>query len=124
MTEVTALLVTVQGEVSTVDLAEEGSTLQGMYKAIGCTSVDRISLTPNVDMWLDDEGAITTDPSDPLSTLNPYAMRIVAKYYEAEIQQVNPLFGNVLITGMSNGETTAVSPETIDLVTKVVNRMK
>jgi len=124
MTEVTAILVTVQGEVSTVDLAEEGSTLQGMYKAIGCSTVDRVPLAFTTDMWLDDEGAITTNPSDPLATLNPYAMRIVARYLGAEVEEINPLFGNVLITGQHDGETTSVSPEVIDQVTKVVKRMR
>lgn len=124
MTEVTAILVTVQGEVSTVDLAEEGSVLQGMYKAIGCTTVDRVPLAFNTDMWLDDEGAITTNPSDPLATLNPYAMRIVARYLGAEVEELNPLFGNVLIARQDNGDTKSVTPDDIDLVTKVVKRMR
>lgn len=122
MTEVTAILVTVQGEVSVIDLAEKTSVLDGMREAIDCRWVDRVALAFNTDMWLDDEGMIVQDAED---NINPFARAIIGRYLGIDdLNQIQPLFGNILVTGQKNGDTTSVTPEDIDLVTKVVNRMK
>lgn len=125
MTEVTAILVTVQGEVSVIDLAEKTSVLDGMREAIDCRWVDRVALAFNTDMWLDDEGMLKAQGIKSYEeTVNPYAQAIVAKYMGYEPNEIQPFFGSILVTGQKNGDTTSVTPEDIDLVTKVVNRMK
>lgn len=125
MTEVTAILVTVQGEVSMIDLAEKGDILQGMYEALDCRSVDRVALAYSVDMWVDDEGLLTYTDENADEVLNPFARAIVAKYLAYSVEEIQIFCGNVLIARKNDeGDTISVSPAEVDIVTKIVNKMK
>lgn len=41
-------------------LATASNVLQALYELIGCSSVDVVRLTPEIDMWVDDEGLLRT----------------------------------------------------------------
>jgi hypothetical protein len=59
------LVVTPAGEVKDCSLSSsEGewptarAVLETLYDQIGCTTVDVVALSPEIDMWVDDEGAL------------------------------------------------------------------
>lgn len=47
-------------KVTMVKLDQE-NTLEQMYKVIGCSIVDCVSLPKNIDIWTDDEGMLKSD---------------------------------------------------------------
>lgn len=49
---------------------ENGETLRQLYRLIGCRWVEMVGLSADLDMWLDEEGALTKQP------VNRYAWRI------------------------------------------------
>lgn len=63
------LVVTPAGEVED-DIVPAGQTrlitastvLEHLYQLIGCSSVDVVRLTPQIDMWIDDEGLLKPHP--------------------------------------------------------------
>lgn len=64
-TPVDLLVVTPAGEVrdyiviaNTSGLVTARSILEALYDQIGCTTVDVVALSPEIDMWVDDEGAL------------------------------------------------------------------
>ncbi|MGB3437771.1 MAG: hypothetical protein WBA97_03370 [Actinophytocola sp.] len=66
-TPVGLLVVTPAGEVrdylviaNTSGLVTARSILEALYDQIGCTTVDVVALSPEIDMWVDDEGAFET----------------------------------------------------------------
>jgi hypothetical protein len=63
------LVVTPDGEVrdhavpaGETRLITASSVLQALYEQIGCSSVDVVRLSPDTDMWVDDEGLLTARP--------------------------------------------------------------
>lgn len=52
------------GVATVVDLTEGGKkTLEGLYDAIGCGTVDVVGIDPpRLDMWIDDEGLYAFEP--------------------------------------------------------------
>lgn len=61
-----AVALTCEGEFTDIELTA-GDTLPGLYQAIGCGLVDVVALTAQLDMWVDEEGMITSGPN-PLAT--------------------------------------------------------
>jgi hypothetical protein len=43
-------------------LITASNVLQALYELIGCSSVDVVRLTPEIDMWVDDEGLVKAHP--------------------------------------------------------------
>lgn len=43
----------------TISTLDHSGKLEDMYKSIQCETVDRVGLTPDLDMWVDDEGHIS-----------------------------------------------------------------
>ncbi|MFD9690406.1 DUF3846 domain-containing protein [Kitasatospora sp. NPDC059146] len=95
-----ALLITVMGEVEVVELPK-GDTLPFTREKLGCRLVDVAELTPNVDMWMDDEGAY----SQPVNLVATYLARRFGKVYQA-------YHGPVLLTANHMGDTVPLAPDT------------
>lgn len=69
------LVVTPAGEVRdyTVPAGETrlitaGSVLQALYELIDCAAVDVVRLTPEIDMWVDDEGLLRAQRINQLAS--------------------------------------------------------
>jgi uncharacterized protein DUF3846 len=45
-------------EVDPGGLVTSRGILEALYDQIGCTHVDVVALSPEIDMWIDDEGAL------------------------------------------------------------------
>ncbi|MEV0996812.1 DUF3846 domain-containing protein [Nonomuraea sp. NPDC050202] len=87
----TAIVLTPQGEIREVNLPTTGSSLDVMYREIGCRSVDVVRLTSRLDMWLDDEGIYTQE-------INPFATAL-ARHHGYTYQ---PYFGTVLLCSVTD----------------------
>jgi hypothetical protein len=68
-TAIDLLVVTPAGEVrdhsvptGETRLITASNVLQALYELIGCSSVDVLRLTPEIDMWVDDEGLLQAHP--------------------------------------------------------------
>lgn len=99
----------------TVEHVELGpDILAGMYRHIGCDTVDCVALADGVDMWVDDEGAFRTPDA-----INRAATELAAMFRGRATQ---PYWGPVLITGSNpHGETLEMTmPE---LVTRMALAM-
>lgn len=100
LTNLNALRITVEGEVTTIGLPAEAPR-EGMYYAIGCHRVDVVNLTPELDMWLDDDGC-------PNGGINALAT-LIAHSFGCDHQA---FYGTVVFTCVGDeGQTTALSPE-------------
>ena len=100
-----ALLITVQAEVTVIELPEDGENLRLMYEKLECRSVDVVELTPRVDMWLDDEG-MYNQPANIVATALAQRFGKVHQMYH----------GPVLLTANAGGETVPLAPETFQAV--------
>jgi hypothetical protein len=87
----TAFVLHPDGEFEKLDLPTKG-TLHEMYRALGCSCVDVVSLTANLDMWIDDEGLLTGRPLNPAATA-------LARHYGYTSQ---PYVGPVLLCGVDD----------------------
>lgn len=56
-----AVRIGVDGHPEVIDLGARESTGSAIRSAIGCRWFDVVRLTPDLDMWVDDEGAIQAD---------------------------------------------------------------
>jgi len=75
-----------------IEKTERGSTLNGLYKSIGCTNVECVSINSENDLWVDGEGLLT--------------MSNESKFIELE-GFPQPLCGNGVILGFNenNGDS-------------------
>ena len=66
---IAALMVTTDRTVHDLllDRSAPLGILTGMYAAIGCRTVELVSLTPTLSAWFDEEGAIAAQPNFPVS---------------------------------------------------------
>jgi hypothetical protein len=77
----------------------DGRFLSFAYAAIGCDLVERIRMTHDMDMWIDEEGLLTGQP------YNMKANLILAPYYGGMINIV----GTVIIAGVNaDGDTVSI----------------
>lgn len=81
------------GVATVVDLGE--NTLAGFYEHIGCRLVDVVRIAPDLDMWIDDEGALVESP-----VVNPVATALAA----AHGFRHQPYVGTVVFTGGADDE--------------------
>lgn len=75
-----------------------GHTGSDLRAALGCTRIDRISLDPYFDMWIDDEGA---------GDKNPLATVLLTKIYGPAVSAV---FGATVITRVAGRATAPLTP--------------
>ncbi|RYF59690.1 MAG: DUF3846 domain-containing protein [Comamonadaceae bacterium] len=57
----TAVRIDLDGRAEVIDLAAATSTGAALRSAIGCRWFDVVRLGPDLDMWVDDEGATLAD---------------------------------------------------------------
>ncbi|RFA06415.1 hypothetical protein B7R54_18710 [Subtercola boreus] len=72
MTEhITGIRIDNDGVLSTVSIDDTNTHthLLGMYRHIGCTTVDVVGLEGGIDVWVDDEGLYTQDPNPTLTAM-------------------------------------------------------
>lgn len=67
--------------------------LKTLYPIIGCTTIEHVALKKGVDMWIDEEGLLISNPK-----VNPEATRL----YRAAYPHIDPselgIFGNAVVT--------------------------
>lgn len=91
-------VVKIDDECATAVQIDEKNTLGAMYTIIDCHSVDVVRLAPGIDMWIDDEGMMTSD-------INPLATAVARTYGWTH----QPYFGTALITGNKGPNTTGLT---------------
>jgi hypothetical protein len=56
-----ALVIDLDGNVRDVEIAD-GDLLRALYRLIGCRTVEVVELSPDITMWLDEEGMLVEFP--------------------------------------------------------------
>lgn len=64
-----ALVIRPNGDLVEVDLKPKTSHLSLMREHLGCSAVDVVRLTSELDMWIDDEGLYTQPVNMPATIL-------------------------------------------------------
>lgn len=80
------------GVATVIDLGDDNG--RAFREHIGCTWFDVVRLAPDLDMWVDDEGAIFADP-----VMNPVASALAASAGFGPV-----IFGTVVLTGGADAE--------------------
>lgn len=104
-----ALVVHPDGTIDDVELVA-GQHLRQMYEWLDCRSVDVVSLTSHLDMWLDDEGAFTQSVNVPASLL--------ARRFGYDWQNY---YGPALLCTHTNGESQNLSRDQKIVITTHLN---
>lgn len=108
------VLLGVDGSAAAIQRPAHQDTLQWLYEQIGCRTVEVVTLTPALDMWLDEEGLMTAD-----ARVN-WQATAVAGGFGALAQ---PLYGNaVLLGGCDEEGNTLPLPE--DKVNEIMKRFE
>ena len=113
MTTKTAIRITTQGEVSTLDItADSLDTLQG---AVGGW-VQAIDLTADMTMWCNEEGKLVGLPH------NPYAQFMWDKAFGA---QTDYIVGDIVLTGGADeeGYSLGLTAEQEQIIRNIVNKV-
>lgn len=95
-------IVNIQGELHPVTLHTDkgGSNLKEMTEFIGCRMVDCVDLDRNIDLWVDDEGAIVAEPEhNPVVSM---MTGILSNYFR-------PIYGNGLFLGVDHNTGSSIS---------------
>ncbi|MFB7346134.1 DUF3846 domain-containing protein [Streptomyces hydrogenans] len=110
-----ALLVCPDGFFKVIDWpAESAQNLRTLYAEIECDRVDAVDITRTLTMWVDDEGAIVSNPSE-----NAFAGLLIYRYATPP----QPYFGNVIFTGGVDAEGNTLGltdDQTLELVGHVL----
>lgn len=86
--DATALVIPVEGPMSEIEWPE-GSQLDTLYRAIGCTTVTTVPAHDTITVWADDEGLLVAAP-----VLNPRASALCEQ----------PIVGTVVVSGPADSE--------------------
>lgn len=115
----TILTITTDGILLKDDFPE--NFLSYAYKQIRCYLVDRVPLSRELDMWVDDEGMF-------YQRENRAARKVMVHYltnYKSEAVEFQRLYGNVVITGIrwtdDGPEAGPVSDVAVEYITALVN---
>jgi hypothetical protein len=84
-----ALVIHPDGEITEVNFRAASNHLALMREHLGCSLVDCVTLTDQLDMWIDDEG-IGTQPVNPVATALARHLGLSRQSY----------FGPVLLCGV------------------------
>ena len=63
-----AVLVNPDGDVRELDLGGGADQLVALYRAIGCETPDMLTVTPQLQMWVDDQGVVNGSAVNPIAT--------------------------------------------------------
>ncbi|WP_328698570.1 DUF3846 domain-containing protein [Streptomyces sp. NBC_00342] len=100
MTKTHALLIRTNGTFELLDWPKQGH-LKTLYTAIGCSNVAAVDITPQLTMWLDDEGINVGAPLNRAATFLYAAHRPPHQhYYGAAV-----ITGGTTPTGITRGLT-------------------
>ncbi|MFD3814339.1 DUF3846 domain-containing protein [Streptomyces rubiginosohelvolus] len=104
-----ALRIQADGRFELIDWPQPGGTLNTLLAAIGCRTVDAVTVSTDLTMWVDDEGIVTGLPVNGGATA----------LYAAHKPPHQTYHGTVVITGGadSNGDTL---PLTTDQITALI----
>ena len=99
-----AVAVDASGDVRDIDLGSGPGQLDALYRAIGSHHLDMITVTPQLLMWVDDQGLVTGAPVNPVAT---------ALLTQIPRPRSHPVHGTVVFTGPANptGDVTSLAPE-------------
>ncbi|MEV6617328.1 DUF3846 domain-containing protein [Streptomyces sp. NPDC051051] len=89
MSAALALVLHPDTSFNVIEWRSTGDTLSTLYREIDCTSIAVVDLSPEVSMWLDDEGMLKNSPVN-IPALTLYAL-------SAPVHQ--PYHGTAVFTG-------------------------
>ncbi|MFB7032194.1 MULTISPECIES: DUF3846 domain-containing protein [unclassified Streptomyces] len=95
--------------------ADDKTTLQTLYTAIGCRAVDVVDITPDLSMWIDDEGLLADKPQENIPA------SLIYNHYGTPPQ---PYFGSAVFTGGTdkNGDTLGLTESAaLELIQNVLD---
>lgn len=112
------VLVTVDRQVGTVELPAE-DVLRGMYRAIGCRTVERVPLAsvPTLDMWVDEDGLCTATPRlNQVATFIAHAFQIHPTHGDPDLDRfaLQPYAGNALFLSANDEGDCVDVPSELD----------
>ncbi|CPQ83232.1 Domain of uncharacterised function (DUF3846) [Staphylococcus aureus] len=87
----------------TMDKGKEFLTFA--YRSIRCEWVEYATLTPNIDIIIDEEGGLKNH-------------RYINTVYDKQTDRLQFLFGNLLFAGIDNGATKGLDREQIEYIEK------
>ena len=98
-----AVSVNPDGDVRELDLGGGADQLVALYRAIGCETPDMLTVTPQLQMWVDDQGVVNG------SAVNPIATALVAATPRLRNQTIR---GTVVFTSTPDprGDVTSPAP--------------
>lgn len=98
-------------------LITASSVLQALYEQIGCAAVDVVRLSPDTDMWVDDEGLLTARPR-----INQLASYIATRFGRPFQLYV----GTVVFTGGADkaGYTLPLSPAARQVLMDLIDELR
>ncbi|MBZ0232739.1 MAG: DUF3846 domain-containing protein [Deltaproteobacteria bacterium] len=99
------LLFPVDGLVEPLEI-DPTDVLRGLYRAMRCSFVDVVALDVGIDLWCDDEALLKR----PVQANRAWLLR---RCTEAHAQ---PLFGNVVALGSTDGISRSLTVDEADLV--------
>jgi hypothetical protein len=110
----TAVIVTTKAEVSIIDIAE--GSLKKLQSAVDGL-IQPIDLDANVTMWVNEEGLLRSDLE-----MNDIATSLYAQMYDI----TNPLMGDVVFTGGTDGEgeTLGLGDDYVNAIYALVDNYK
>jgi uncharacterized protein DUF3846 len=104
-------------EVDAAGLVTARAILEALYDQIGCTHVDVVALSPEIDMWVDDEGALKLE-SGVNQTVSYIATRFGLPF--------QLYLGTAVFSGGPNarGDTTPLSKPARDRLLALVDELR
>jgi hypothetical protein len=99
-----AVAVTTAVDVRELDLGSGGGQIDALYRAIGSRDLDMLTVTPQLLMWVDDQGLVNG------SAVNPVATALLSQMPRL---RSHPIRGTVVFTGATDpdGDVTSLAPE-------------
>jgi hypothetical protein len=99
-----AVAVDPSGDVRDIDLGSGHGQIDALYRAIGSHHLDMLTVTPQLLMWVDDQGLVTGSPVNPVAT---------ALLTQIPRPRSHPVRGTVVFTGPADpaGDVTSLAPE-------------
>jgi Domain of unknown function (DUF3846) len=104
-----AVAVDPDGGVRELDLGAGAAQIDALYRAIGSTTLDMLTVTPQLLMWVDDQGVVKG------SAVNTVATELVSQTPQLRNQ---PIRGTVVFTGAAEprGDVTPLAPEWVQIL--------
>ncbi|HEY4992632.1 MAG TPA: DUF3846 domain-containing protein [Nakamurella sp.] len=104
-----AMSVNPDGDVRELDLGAGAHQLDALHRAIGSDTLDMLTVTPQLLMWVDDEGVVNG------SAVNAVATALVSATPQLRSQ---PIRGVVVFTGAAGpqGDVTPLAPEWVQIL--------